>query len=202
MQDRITNQRICFSRIFFNLNCCDMKKLIIVRHAKAEDATKDIRDFDRYLTKKGVLRARLIGEFLKKNGVTPEYVAVSPALRARQTAEQAIKAFSPSPFSALEMRLYLAGEEPYFDILTGIDSPYETAMIVGHEPDITDFFLTLSEPSEDNQFCTDLFLQNGFPKAGALVFEFPVADWRRIKPHTGRVSLFYHHKKAPAEIEE
>jgi len=63
-----------------------MKKLLLVRHAKAEKDTGG-KDFDRPLKYIGMQDAGFMADRLKEKLMVPEYIVTSPALRARTTAE-------------------------------------------------------------------------------------------------------------------
>ena len=63
-----------------------MKKLILVRHGKAEDGSPDISDFERSLTSKGKLLSRLVAHKLKAREKSPGILVTSPAFRALETA--------------------------------------------------------------------------------------------------------------------
>ena len=63
-----------------------MKKLIFVRHSKAEDATFDALDFERSLTTKGKYIANAMALQLKEKEPYIGVVISSPAFRAVETA--------------------------------------------------------------------------------------------------------------------
>lgn len=109
-------------------------QLLLIRHAKAQPyATSDSA---RALTEKGIAQSRQVGEFLKKNNLTPNLTLTSPSLRARQTAEIYCKsagAKSPiiEPWLDCGMHPSTAMEElaAYRD--------FHTVAITGHEPDFS-----------------------------------------------------------------
>ena len=68
-----------------------MYSIIIFRHGKSDwDAVYD-RDHNRPLSKRGIKAAKRMGEYLSKKNQTPEKVISSSAIRAKKTAELAIK---------------------------------------------------------------------------------------------------------------
>ena len=63
-----------------------MKKLIFVRHGKAEDAQSGISDLERSLTPKGKIISRLMAGKLREIVKSPVIIITSPAFRALETA--------------------------------------------------------------------------------------------------------------------
>jgi len=103
----------------------DPLNLILWRHADAEDG---IPDMDRRLTDKGIRQAKLMAAWLKARLPKHVRVLVSPAARARQTAD------------ALEMEYSIMRElAPGADaarVLAAAGWPLEgdNVLIVGHQP--------------------------------------------------------------------
>ena len=64
-----------------------MKTLLLLRHAKAENAAPGSSDINRALNERGKKEAQAIGTFIRKQNLTVELVLCSPAVRARETAE-------------------------------------------------------------------------------------------------------------------
>ncbi len=62
-----------------------MKKLLLIRHAKATHDT-GYEDFERPLKKSGLADAAMIAARLKADGIIPQLIVTSPALRAQSTA--------------------------------------------------------------------------------------------------------------------
>src|SRR4051812_3788586 len=63
----------------------DRRRLIVMRHAKAENFAAT--DHDRTLTDRGRADAEAVGARLRQEGILPDYVVVSSAVRAVQTWE-------------------------------------------------------------------------------------------------------------------
>jgi len=63
-----------------------MKKLIFVRHARAEDPTTGITDFDRSLTAKGKVISQQMARRFREKENNPGLMITSPAFRAIDTA--------------------------------------------------------------------------------------------------------------------
>lgn len=60
--------------------------LLVLRHAKSDWGAGDEVDFDRPLSGRGEKQAGKMGKWLRDQGLVPDAVVSSPALRARDTA--------------------------------------------------------------------------------------------------------------------
>ena len=111
------------------------RQLLILRHAKSAWDTDAASDFDRPLAKRGRKDAPRMGKWLRKSGLTPDYVISSPALRAQQTAIEACKAMGIDRKQIhWEPRLYGAGAATLLAVLGACPAEPATVMIVGHNP--------------------------------------------------------------------
>lgn len=111
------------------------KELFFVRHSEAREAYRGQADADRGLTESGSIRAMQLGNYLKEQGVRPDALFSSEALRARQTAEllgenilEAGKEirYHPDLYES-SVRLMLA-------FINTLDDRWGGVMIVGHNP--------------------------------------------------------------------
>src|SRR6202012_5023486 len=66
-----------------------MRRLMLLRHAKTETDAPSGRDQDRRLDERGRRDAAEIGTWLARHPPFPNFVQVSPAVRAKQTLEVA-----------------------------------------------------------------------------------------------------------------
>ena len=74
-----------------------MRRLLLLRHAKAEKAQPGERDHERKLAARGRDDAPQLGTYLVRHGLVPDLVVVSTAARARETWELAAAAFADPP---------------------------------------------------------------------------------------------------------
>ncbi|TAE75593.1 MAG: phosphohistidine phosphatase SixA [Bacteroidetes bacterium] len=115
-----------------------MKKLYIIRHAKAEEGVEIQADFERNLEERGINDAHKVGIFLQKQGIIPQKIYVSPAHRTRQTAEILAEKlnFNKSKI-AYEKNLYDATHSDFLNVITSFDNQAEVVLLVGHNPSCT-----------------------------------------------------------------
>lgn len=73
--------------------------LYLIRHAEAVPlGDRGIKlDEDRPLTEAGITQAKILGTVLNSHGINFDRVATSPLLRARETADLLVPAWSPAP---------------------------------------------------------------------------------------------------------
>jgi phosphohistidine phosphatase SixA len=136
-----------------------LQLLYIARHAPAEEFNPQApgQDSARRLTASGEALAHQVFGALQKLGHVPEHIYASPYARTARTAEIAREALKMrSPVETLPTLAPGNNRDHVRSIL--IECPYRSAMIVGHEPDVSGWI-------------SDLCLRNGnlaqfFERAG------------------------------------
>jgi len=121
------------------------RQLWLLRHAEAERHGSR-EDFERRLTDRGELQARVAGRAIAAIGADFDLVLTSPKVRARRTAELAAEEWDEALRERLEIYPPL-GEG--FDALTartvmrrvGADA---RVLLVGHEPDLSGVIAALT----------------------------------------------------------
>jgi phosphohistidine phosphatase len=146
-----------------------MKRLILLRHAKAEQRAPSGEDFDRALTEDGRRAAAQTGKQLARAGLFPVTALVSPALRTRQTFEAASASL---PDVGLELRrdLYEASAALLRRAAEAMET--DTVLLVGHNPGIGALAAELAESCTAIGVEDRAYLADGFPTATAAAFEF------------------------------
>jgi phosphohistidine phosphatase len=110
-----------------------VKTLLLMRHAKSDWDAEYGSDHDRPLNGRGTRSAKLMGRVLTEEGLEPDHVISSTALRARSTAELAIAAGPWDARLALDRALYEEGPKGVLGAATSApDVP--RLMLVGHQP--------------------------------------------------------------------
>jgi phosphohistidine phosphatase len=114
----------------------------LVRHGIAVDREDPDcpADAERYLTKKGAEKARLVMEGLKELGAKPDVILSSPLLRALQTAEIAAKALKYSKDKVRRTDALLPEADPV--LLTrelARLGRVEQVLCTGHAPHMDEF---------------------------------------------------------------
>jgi phosphohistidine phosphatase len=141
-----------------------MKRLILLRHGKAESTAPAGGDFERGLTERGRSESALIGRELAAAGFSPDMVLVSTARRAMETWEAACAAF-PKARMAPARELYHASPAALSEAIEAAAANAGALMIVGHNPGLHELTLALAPRDKAAG------LGDGFPTAAAAVFQ-------------------------------
>lgn len=124
-----------------------MRKLILLRHAKAGWNEPGQSDLERHLTGRGENDCLLIGNRLKARGLDhcTTRVLCSPARRTRQTAAHVTRILGGNTDSVVvDQRLYLANPADLMLVLGEQPDSADTLLLVGHNPGLTDMIARLS----------------------------------------------------------
>ena len=147
-----------------------MKTLMLLRHAKSSWKDSDLEDHDRPLNKRGKKDAPQMGRLLSAEGLVPDLILSSTAVRARQTAEAVAHASSYEGKIELLEELYLA---PAGKLLSEAQSRAPRSagrlLLVAHNPGLEDLVEILSGTREP------------FPTAALAVFEVEIAQWKELE---------------------
>ncbi len=123
-----------------------MKHLYLVRHAETEFGDAITRDHDRKLTNNGLKQASDLSDFIKSNQYIPDLILHSSAIRIKQTLNGIIDPLDNHKIDIIEdEKLYLPGTGYLLQTIEMIDSKYETAMIISHNPALGDILNTISK---------------------------------------------------------
>ena len=120
-------------------------KLYVVRHGPAEDQSSSGQDGDRALTPSGRERVRSVAELLVELDEAPVTIITSPLVRAVQTAEIIAVVARPAQSKGLvEVRREMSPSgDPAELVGQLLAERRKRAMIVGHEPDLSELVATL-----------------------------------------------------------
>jgi phosphohistidine phosphatase len=159
-----------------------MKRVIFMRHGKAEDGSLSSVDLERSLTSKGKDVSRLMARKLKEKVPDAGVLITSPAFRAIETALIFASEFGVNPEKIrISNDIYFRfNEKTFLNLLKDVNEDEETITLFGHNPSLTDLSDYFSREA-----CYDL------PKSGIICLTFNIKTWSEVKPGTGIASLFY-----------
>jgi phosphohistidine phosphatase len=144
-----------------------VKRITLLRHAKAETGDASTADRDRTLNDRGRHDAPVMGRVLRKLGARPSLVLTSPAKRALETAQLICREIDyPREFLQREHDLYLATAGEILGVIARQDSSFKDILVCGHNPGLTDLANQLTRSRIDN-----------IPTCGLVVIEAQVRDW-------------------------
>jgi phosphohistidine phosphatase len=153
--------------------------LYIVRHAKAEDRAIFMADHDRQLTSDGIIAAARMGHYLHEKGIRPDIIISSTAPRAKDTARGIAEKTGYEPEQIrLDETLFDGGPKAYLAAINAVPESAQTAMIVGHNPDVT----YLAEYLTHQQI-------GSMSKGAVIAVTFDNLTWAEVSGRTGHVTL-------------
>lgn len=121
------------------------RKLLIMRHAKSSWEDEGTADFGRPLAKRGAEDAPRMGRWLVRSGLHPDWLASSPALRARQTTLAVCRVLGFGEESVTwDPAIYAGGLDDLLGVLGRCPPHSRVAMLVGHNPGLEQLVRHLS----------------------------------------------------------
>jgi phosphohistidine phosphatase len=151
-------------------------RLTLVRHAKTEPSRSGQEDWDRVLEPRGQRDAPEMARRLKEQGLKPERILSSPAVRAITTATIMARELGVSAQKVQQdERLYGASPKALLAVIQELGEQTRHLMIVGHNPGITEFADRISsERSIDNM-----------PTCATYTLQFEIAAWSELEWSSG-----------------
>jgi len=164
-----------------------MKKLIFVRHGRAEEQSDNFPDFERSLTAKGKIVSAEMAAILSEKEKGRCVFVTSPAFRAYETALVFARVLDVDPDSLiLSNALYTTADlKTIANIVEKIDDKIDTLFFFGHNPSFTEIPDRLSRDGCD-------FL----PKSGIVCLSFKTDSWTGIVHLKGRIDYFLKPEKS------
>ena len=171
-----------------------MLTLSLLRHAKSSWDDGSLEDFERPLAKRGESAAPRMGAFMAEQGLAPQLILCSPAVRARQTLDLVLPHLAGGPTVVYEDNFYLAAPSVLLARLRKIEGKISHVMIVGHDPGMQGLAMELAGAGEAGMLQA---LAAKFPTAGLAVIRFKARSWAKVGRGTGRLELFATPKTLP-----
>jgi phosphohistidine phosphatase len=164
-----------------------MRRLLLLRHAKAERAQPGGRDQDRTLAARGQHDARKLGVYLARHGFIPDQAVVSTSARTRETWALVAAAFDKEPAAEYEDRIYEAAPEAILKVVQEANPRAKTVLLVGHNPGLQELAAMLIASGDVE---TRQRLKEEFPTSALAAIQFAVDDWHNVHLHGGRLEHF------------
>lgn len=162
------------------------RKLFIIRHAKSSWSNPMQGDFERTLNERGEQDAPMMGKRLKALNIKPDIIIASTAKRASQTARRIAKELNYNKEEIIFVdKLYHCAPKIFVEVINDIDAENKTAIIIAHNPGITDFANQLS----------DTFRIDNMPTCGIVGVRWEAENWQDFMNQNKEVFLFEYPKK-------
>jgi phosphohistidine phosphatase len=159
---------------------------VLLRHAKATSGG-ETSDVERPLTDDGTAAAAAVGRWLAGQGVVPDAVVVSPALRARQTWARAAEQLGRAPDPTLDERILDNTVADLLEVVREATSPVTTLVLVGHNPGVHELATLLDDGAGDATGRERLAA--GYPAGGVAVFAVP-GGWPDVDAGAATLTAF------------
>lgn len=168
-----------------------MKRLYILRHAKAAPGEPGQDDHARALTLRGIADAEAIARYLRKSGARLDRVLVSTSARTVQTADLVLRELEMPPRADYRDALYLAEAGKILGMVQGAPARIHAIMVIGHNPGLEELAALLArEPVRRKERERHDVLEEKFPTAALAVLDFEVTRWRDLRPGEGILTDF------------
>ena len=153
-----------------------MKKLLLVRHAKAEKDTTG-KDFDRPLKYIGMQDAGFMADRIKERSLIPELIITSPAQRAKTTAEIFADHLG-LPEAGKNKAIYDASEKTLLKIINEFPDQCNFIALVGHNPGIAYILQYLTGQTKEVHTST------------VALIDFEIDDWASVSKGLGNLVYY------------
>jgi phosphohistidine phosphatase len=164
-----------------------MRRLLLLRHAKAERSDPGMQDLSRVLIERGRKDAAKIGAYMAGHALVPDRVVLSPAARTQETWKYAAAAFKPAPAAMSAERLYDATPHDIIGVVKDSPASAHSLLVVGHNPGLHEAALILIASGDIDareRLC------EGLPTSGLVMIDFAFDDWSKLHPQSGRLERF------------
>ena len=155
------------------------RDVLVLRHANAVPHTAGANDAERALTALGEQEADEVGRWLSTHDVKLDRALVSPAVRARATAERVLKSID-GPAITVEPDIYQATPGMLIALLDRSANEGQT-LLVGHNPGLEQLVALLLEGRSGDV--------RGMPTAGLAWIRLPAGG--EIEPGCGELKHFW-----------
>ena len=164
-----------------------MRRLLLMRHAKAERLEAGQSDFDRVLAPRGRTDAKTIGAYLVRHRSIPDRAVISPAARTRETWTQAAGAFGQVPAASFVDRLYDATTDAILEVIRQTADSAGTLLVIGHNPGLQELAAMLIATGDVE---ARERLGREFPTSALATISFAVENWKAVHTRGGRLEHF------------
>lgn len=165
----------------------DERVLILMRHAQA-GAGWGVDDHERSLSSSGEQDAPMAGRWLLENGLAPEMILCSSALRTRQTCTWVSSELDElAPTANLSDRLYEASEAQVMAEINAVPDSVGVLMVICHQPAVQDVAMQLAGPQSDMEAVMDL--SGGYPTSGLAILR-TTESWAGLQGADARLTEF------------
>lgn len=168
-----------------------MKRLLLLRHAKAVPGDAKTDDHERALNGRGQHDAPRMGAEMHHRLYVPDLALCSTARRTLETWERVSPEFDASPGIEFMDALYLASPKTILKLVQSADYGADTLLVLGHNPGLEDCAAALArKPETQGERALLEQMRDKFPTCALAVLELDIARWRDLEVGTGALADF------------
>jgi phosphohistidine phosphatase len=172
-----------------------MRRLLLLRHSKAERGVPGTPDRDRPLLERGRKDAGKIGAYLASHHLVPDRVVVSPAVRTQETWKACTTALTNGSGAMSVEKLYDATPHAILAVIQDAPASAHTLMVIGHNPGLHELAIMLIASGDIE---ARERLREKLPTSGLVIIDFAFDEWNRLHPQSGRLERFVSPKSLEA----
>jgi phosphohistidine phosphatase len=161
-----------------------VRTLYLLRHAKSSWKDESLPDRERPLATRGRKAAERMSEHLRNEGVAPDLVLCSPALRARETLERVSPGLGGDVETEFEDELYGAGAHELLALLRKLPPAVGSALLIGHNPALEQLASSLAGSGARLEE-----LRHKYPTSALATVAFEGA-WNELRPGGAELTGF------------
>jgi phosphohistidine phosphatase len=173
-----------------------MRQLLLLRHAKSSPGHASVPDRDRGLAPCGQRAAAALRQAMRRLGLAPDLVLVSPARRTSETLE-ALEPWDEAPLIEPIEMLYLATAAQLLDAVRSVPETVRSVMVVGHNPGMHELAVLL-RGNATAPAAALAQLRAGYPTGALAEFNVPGA-WSRLGSGGGQLVRFLRPRDLPED---
>lgn len=163
-----------------------MKRLLLLRHAKAIPGTTKSGDHGRPLNERGRIDAPRMGIAMQHKRYLPDRVLCSTAQRTLETWEHVAPELDDKPEVSFADELYLAPWKLIANMVRALPKSVNVVLVIGHNPGLEECARALArKPRSDDEREKLDALTEKFPTAALAVLDFEGDGWSEVVSDAG-----------------
>lgn len=160
-------------------------RLWLLRHAKSSWEDTGLPDVDRPLAPRGQQAADRLRDYLTAEGIEPQLVLCSSAVRARETLARVLPGLGSELQVQIESELYTFDSDVLLRRLSRVPGGVESVLLVGHNPAIEELAVQIAVRGDRLRD-----LSEKYPTAGLAEIAIPAGTWDTIGDRPGALKRF------------
>ncbi len=165
-----------------------MKNLYLIRHATSDWSDTSVSDEERTITLQGYADIDSVAYHLKKQGVKPELIVSSCAIRAQDTSLALSKFLHYKGKIHYLQEFYLASAQRMQETLTLHPNDCDNIFVVGHDAQLRAFIETITKEKVSKM-----------PTSSVIALRLDINDWSELTVGKGHITFsLYPHQEEEA----